>query len=255
MCGYKGGKANSTGKCQSSHNIGIISQSALKDFPPNTESLLRHRMTVYVVRHGETDWNIIKRLQGHLDVPLNDTGRMQARKLGEYLKEHPQEYNITRIVSSDLTRCMETASLINVNKLPIEYTNTLRERHMGPVEGMLLAEAKKIFGDQFKQQGETEQEMLARVTCKIDEICATSAPGGGDTLVVTHGGVIRALGGHYPLAATAKKGTAERVGGRVGNTSITALERGEIIFYAERPHLVFEEKAGLIPEEIDDGYR
>lgn len=66
---------------------------------------------IYLVRHGQTDWNIEHRIQGQTDVPLNATGRAQAVELSEKLSN----FNIQKIISSDLSRAKETAEIINRN--------------------------------------------------------------------------------------------------------------------------------------------
>ena len=68
---------------------------------------------LYLARHGETDWNAAGRWQGQSDVPLNDLGRDQARRLGEALRDK----GVTAIVSSDLSRARETATMVTSCRL------------------------------------------------------------------------------------------------------------------------------------------
>ncbi|CAF1042442.1 unnamed protein product [Rotaria sordida] len=89
---------------------------------------------IYIVRHGETDWNAQKRLQGHTDIPLSAQGKLQAYQL----KEKFADIHFSKIFSSDLIRARSTAELIrSSNKLPIIETPLLRERCMGTWEGRL----------------------------------------------------------------------------------------------------------------------
>ena len=64
---------------------------------------------IYLVRHGQTDWNIEKKTQGHTDIPLNGTGKRQAEELAEKIAD----LKIDRIISSDLLRARETAEIMN----------------------------------------------------------------------------------------------------------------------------------------------
>ncbi len=90
-------------------------------------------MKFYFIRHGETDWNKEKRLQGRTDIPLNDAGRQQAR---DALKKIIP-LNLDLIVSSPLMRAKETALIINeALRLPLHFDDNLVERHFGKIEGM-----------------------------------------------------------------------------------------------------------------------
>lgn len=102
-----------------------------------------HIKELLVFRHGETDWNLIKRLQGHSDIPLNETGREQALVLQKLLSElRPQV-----ILTSDLSRAVETAEIANQNLgCGIHVTPALRECHMGQSEGMFRDTLLEKFG-------------------------------------------------------------------------------------------------------------
>ena len=92
---------------------------------------------ILLARHGETDWNLQQRWQGHTDTPLNETGRKQARALAEELAGEP----IDAVFSSDLIRAHETARLIAVPRgLGVTALRDLRERHFGSVEGLTTDE-------------------------------------------------------------------------------------------------------------------
>lgn len=147
--------------------------------------------TLVLVRHGETDWNLHRRVQGHSDPPLNDTGRAQARALAEALAGE----QIDAIYSSDLRRAHETARIVAERRgLEVTAVRGLRERNFGSWEGLTDGEVLERFpsaaygpwGD-----GETREEMCARVTEALRAIA--EAHPGGTVLVVTHGGPMRSL--------------------------------------------------------------
>ena len=95
----------------------------------------------YFIRHGQTDWNVEGRLQGHTDVPLNTVGLAGAKAACEKL----QGLGITRIISSPLKRAQTTAEIICAAlELPLDLDIQLRERTFGSYEGKLTAEVRKL---------------------------------------------------------------------------------------------------------------
>ncbi len=113
------------------------------------------RRTVFLFRHGETDWNREGRLQGHTDVPLNAAGIDQARLLGEKLRPHRLE----TVVSSDLARALATAKIIaDALGIPIVTDRGLRETNVGAAEGLLWAEAKSRFGEALTERWYSEED-------------------------------------------------------------------------------------------------
>lgn len=98
----------------------------------------------FIVRHGETEWNMQGRTQGHGDSKLTEKGRYQADKLGRRLLK----FNINCIYSSDLGRTIETSSILSsiLNK-EVEYTEGLREINFGKWEGMTIQEIKDKYND------------------------------------------------------------------------------------------------------------
>lgn len=89
-------------------------------------------MNLYVVRHGQTEWNIMKKMQGSVDIPLNEKGIEQA-----YItKKNLENISIDIIFCSPLKRAMQTAEVINQDRnLEIIYDERLRERNYGEFEG------------------------------------------------------------------------------------------------------------------------
>jgi broad specificity phosphatase PhoE len=147
--------------------------------------------TILLVRHGETDWNLQRRLQGHADTPLNDRGREQARDLAAELADEP----IDAVYSSDLVRAHETARIVaEVHGLDVTAIDDLRERHFGTWEGLSDDEIHARFPEAATGalgDGETREEMARRVFDALQRI-ADSHPG-GRVLVVSHGGPLRAV--------------------------------------------------------------
>jgi precorrin-2/cobalt-factor-2 C20-methyltransferase len=99
---------------------------------------------LFLFRHGETDWNRERRVQGHADVPLNGTGIGQAEALVERLRPH----RVEAVVSSDLARARTTARIVaEALGIPLITDRGLRETHVGAAEGLLWDEAKVRFGE------------------------------------------------------------------------------------------------------------
>lgn len=96
---------------------------------------------VCIIRHGETDWNREGRIQGQLDIPLNEAGRAQALTMAT----NAAHFNFSTLYSSDLARAMETArALAQCGNLEIQALPQLRERHFGNFQGVLKNEAPKL---------------------------------------------------------------------------------------------------------------
>jgi probable phosphoglycerate mutase len=109
-------------------------------------------MEILLIRHGETDWNAERRLQGHLDIELNSTGVRQAMMLAEALREE----QLDAIYASDLRRARQTAQAIAATRnAGVQIEPDLRERCYGAFEGLRHAE----IGERFPQ---AHQAMLAR---------------------------------------------------------------------------------------------
>lgn len=146
-----------------------------------------------LIRHGQTDWNLEGRYQGQSDVPLNETGRAQARALAAKLAGQP----FSAIYASDLSRARETAEIVAAAlNLPVRLEARLREIHQGQWEGQLVDDIKARYADIWQQraidpagirspQGETVGEVAARVSAALEEI--SRAHPLGSVLVVSHG--------------------------------------------------------------------
>jgi broad specificity phosphatase PhoE len=144
----------------------------------------------FLVRHGETDWNLVGRIQGSTDIPLNATGREQARATGE--KMQGRRWDV--LVSSPLSRAMETASIIASCIGMPEPTPVadIVERHYGEAEGMTGPELEAFYPNDTPVPGrETREAVKARVIAALHAIAAENK--GKNVIVVAHGGVIRAV--------------------------------------------------------------
>jgi probable phosphoglycerate mutase len=147
--------------------------------------------TILLARHGETDWNRDRRVQGHSDTPLNDAGRAQARALADDLASEP----LDGIYASDLARASDTARIVaESHAVAVVLLPALRERHFGSWEGLTDSEILSRFPDARPGHwgdGETPEEMTGRVLAALHAI-AGSHPG-GTVLAVSHGGPLRAV--------------------------------------------------------------
>lgn len=156
--------------------------------------------TLYVVRHGETDWNATGRIQGHTDIDLNSQGEEQAKVLSEKL----QNVKFSAVYSSDLLRAKRTAEIIVLEKkLAVETTKLLRERNFGHFEGqpteaykeindvlIKLTEQARFFSRDFPDV-ENDGDLVNRFITFAREVCVAHV--GKNVLIVTHGGVLRSL--------------------------------------------------------------
>lgn len=147
--------------------------------------------TILLARHGETDWNLEGRFQGHADPPLNETGRAQARELAERLRG----IEVDVVYSSDLRRALETAEIVAARKeLRVTVDPGLREIDVGSWSGLTRAQIEERFRPGEHHDGETREEHLARILEAVERI-ARAHPG-ERVLIVSHGGSLRALRRH-----------------------------------------------------------
>lgn len=114
------------------------------------------RRTLFVFRHGETDWNREGRLQGHIDTTLNATGLAQAAALAERLRMH----RLDAVVSSDLTRALTTGRIIaEALGVPLMTDRGLRETNVGVAEGLLWDDAKARFGAELTERWYSDNDV------------------------------------------------------------------------------------------------
>jgi len=162
--------------------------------------------TFYIIRHGQTDWNIQKLIQGHADIPLNSEGEKQAMQLSEKLRS----VIFDKAFSSDLLRAHKTAEITLLEKnIAIETTKLLRERCFGQIEGkptQLIHDLEEVFKQMTEQQRkdhkpdpefESDTEVISRIITFLRQV-AVAYPS-KNILISTHGGVIRLLLIHFGL--------------------------------------------------------
>ncbi|UOQ89235.1 histidine phosphatase family protein [Agromyces endophyticus] len=147
-------------------------------------------VTIALVRHGETDWNVERRIQGRTDIPLNETGRRQAAQVGAELAESTWD----AVYASPLSRAAETAELISgALGVPVQgHVDALAERSYGVLEGLDHAGRTAVEAQAATIEGlETRSAVIERSSAALAEIAA--AHPGGRVVVVSHGGVIHSL--------------------------------------------------------------
>ena len=165
--------------------------------------VLKPGVTLYLIRHGETDWNRAQRYQGQRDIPLNDTGRQQARRNGAVLKTLLPQIAGYDFVSSPLSRAIETTKLVrDVMGLPtneFRIDSQLLELNYGHWEGLLASELPELDADGAAAKardpfawrpndGESYADLMQRVSLWLTSITR-------DTVAITHGGVSRVARG------------------------------------------------------------
>jgi broad specificity phosphatase PhoE len=153
--------------------------------------------TVYLARHGESDWNVERRWQGHADRPLTERGLCQAQELAERLAG----VRLDAVYASDLRRAWETAAAVaHPRGLPVVRVPELREVDVGSWGGLTRDECEYRFPAEFRrwreggagwEDGESYDDMSARILAAVRTIAADHPE--GTVLVVSHGGPIRAV--------------------------------------------------------------
>ncbi|MBJ7314161.1 histidine phosphatase family protein [Rugamonas sp. CCM 8940] len=155
---------------------------------------------ILLIRHGETAWNAVRRLQGHTDIALNDEGLRQAEALARALADEP----VDLVVASDLQRAMQTAQAVAaLHTLPLHTDAQLRERCYGGFEGMLYSDIERRYPaeyalwqardiDAVMPSGERDAESFRQFYRRtLDAIVGWGGRHAGRTLVVVaHGGVL-----------------------------------------------------------------
>lgn len=180
---------------------------------------------IYLVRHGETVWNRVKRFQGQTDVELTDLGQAQADLVADRLRREQLEI----VVASDLRRASETAERIAREAgCAVETDPSLREMHFGVWQGFTREEIQERFDAAFSRymedaldgrptEGETFREVIERVSAALEAIVRRFPE--GRIGLVAHGGTIRAALCHYLGWDPRRRGIY-----RLDNCAVTLLE-------------------------------
>lgn len=182
----------------SANGHGVIEASELTVAANQADA--SHAVTrVTLVRHGRTAWNAQTRIQGHVDIALDDVGEWQAQRVAESLRDE----DVHAIYSSDLARARHTAApLAQALALDLAVDTGLRERHFGSFEGLTFAQIDQHHVDDANRWrtrdpdfapsgGETLRHFQARALQAVTRIAAQHA--GAHIVVVTHGGVLDAM--------------------------------------------------------------
>ncbi|MFV0466184.1 MAG: histidine phosphatase family protein [Lachnospiraceae bacterium] len=187
-------------------------------------------MRLLLVRHGETDWNKMGKIQGSTDTDLNQAGRMQSKELG--IRLNGDEFSIRKVFTSPQKRAAQTAEIIaEIIGKDCEIVPGLEELNLGVFEGLNWDEVKQqhpVSYSLFKQdrrhakipQGESYQLMLDRVIPALKYIIEQDQD---ESLIVTHSAVIRAI-----LTYIADIAFEEMMQFQVGNTSVTEVDSSEL---------------------------
>ncbi|MEZ5607726.1 MAG: histidine phosphatase family protein [Burkholderiaceae bacterium] len=199
-----------------------------------------------LVRHGETAWNADGRLQGHLDIPLNEVGRTQARRLAAALAQEREPIDL--ICSSDLARALQTAqAAAETTGAPLMAVPALRERRFGAFEGRTFAAIAAELPQEAERWrrrdphwappggGESLLQFKERIT---QAVCALATQNMGKHVAVfTHGGVLDVL-----YRAATGLGLQDARTWELGNAAINRLlwtpDSGlTLVGWADRLHL------------------
>ncbi|KWB45655.1 histidine phosphatase family protein [Burkholderia ubonensis] len=212
---------------------------------------------ILFIRHGETAWNRIKRIQGHIDIPLADSGLAQAQRLAVRLARETRDgARVDAIYSSDLMRAQQTAQLAaDALGLPLVLRAGLRERAYGIFQGHDSTEIEARFPDAYAawqtrdpgfepEGGESQRAFYHRVLHALEPIVA--AHPGGRIACVAHGGVLDCV---YRFANGLDLAAPRNY--QLLNTSINVVDyvdgRANVVQWADVSHL--DETSD------DDGYR
>ena len=147
------------------------------------------------MRHGETDWNRAMRFQGRTDVPLNETGRQQAREAAQRMIDEGETWDL--VVTSPLSRARETGRIV-AQTLGVEFGGVydeLIERSFGSTEGKSNEGLTAQEYDALMIPAEPEDELIARAIRAVAQISADHPD--RDVLMVSHGSLIRVVLSHW----------------------------------------------------------
>ena len=161
-------------------------------YQTNENDIVLGRDTIYLIRHGQTNWNVEKRLMGSTDTPLNKNGIEQVKSLGQKISQ----LEISHIFSSDLLRAKETAEIINnfIN-VDISLDSRLREFNYGDIEGKTLKEISSenwnrvnLYPEQLN--AESLENVYDRVKNFFEDLAKRNI---SNVIIITHGGTLRMM--------------------------------------------------------------
>ena len=193
--------------------------------------------TFYIIRHGETEWNIKKIIQGHKDSPLTKNGINQAKNIAKLFKN----IKFNAIYSSDLLRAKRTAEIIALEKKMVAKTSKLlRERLLGKFQGRKVVDLREELKEQIEKRSklakeerfkfkiadniESDEELISRFIIFLRQLAIANS--GKKILIVTHGGLMRTFLIHLGWAEYDQLPPEA-----MGNTSYIILESDGIDFF------------------------
>ena len=180
-------------------------------------------MNLYLIRHGQTDWNVTGKIQGKTDIPLNETGKRQAACLARGMEKRP----VVQIYTSSLKRALETAEIIGRSQnVKVKPMKELEEVGFGHWEGCTNEEIKRQYPREFEMWwddplalapcgGETQEQIRARCRQAMETILSQAC---GDLAVVSHGATLAYIIEYLMRDDPMSEGII------VGNSSITTIE-------------------------------
>jgi len=204
---------------------------------------------VVLWRHGQTDWNVENRFQGHSDIPLNKVGQYQASEAAKVLAALRPD----RIISSDLIRAQSTAAaLAALTDITVEINPNLRETDGGLWEGKLASENRATHGELFANwyeggdepagvTGERRSDVAKRAVAVIEKETTNFS---GTIVFVTHGGTVRSVLGSILKLPIAQWGV---IGG-LSNACWSILELTK--HHTGTKWYLAEHNAGSLPEPV-----
>jgi probable phosphoglycerate mutase len=204
---------------------------------------------VVLWRHGQTDWNVENRFQGHSDIPLNKVGHYQASEAAQVLAALRPD----RIIASDLIRAQETAAaLATLTDITVEINPNLRETDGGLWEGKLASENRATHGELFANwyeggdepagvTGERRSDVAKRAVAVIEKETTNFS---GTIVFVTHGGTVRSVLGSILKLPIAQWGV---IGG-LSNACWSILELTK--HHTGSKWYLAEHNAGSLPEPV-----
>lgn len=196
--------------------------------------------TICLVRHGETDWNVLGKLQGTTDIPLNQVGISQGKECASYLAAFPWDI----IITSPLKRAKGTAEIINEQlKLQLVEDGAFKERSFGDAEGMTAEERTATFRENEYPNQEDRELFIERLMGGLQGIAQDYS--GKRVLLTAHGAVINAI------LSELSKGEIGSGKTRLHNACLSTIvwhgDRWEVKDYNQVTHLSHAKEAtGLI---------
>ncbi|MFT8319803.1 MAG: histidine phosphatase family protein [Bacillus sp. (in: firmicutes)] len=143
---------------------------------------------ICLIRHGETDWNSLGKIQGKTDIPLNENGIKQAKNCRDHLKGTDWDL----IVTSPLKRAKKTATIINeALELPLVEMEEFMERSFGDAEGKTREERERLYPDLQYPNQESRSDLINRIMCGLEKVVEEYPE--KNVLLVAHGAVIHTL--------------------------------------------------------------